>query len=73
MDLQELYRETILEHSRRPRLAGLREPFDAQVHRVNPVCGDEVTLRLRLGPGIGSRAPLRCVPETVSPLAERGI
>ena len=53
MDLQELYRETILEHSRRPRLAGLREPFDAQVHQVNPVCGDEVTLRLRLGPGEG--------------------
>ena len=61
MDLQELYRETILEHSRRPRLAGLREPFDAQVHRVNPVCGDEVTLRLRLGPGEGGDRALEDV------------
>ena len=52
--LEELYRETILEHSKRPRRAGLREPFDAQVHQVNPVCGDEVTLRLRLGAGEGA-------------------
>lgn len=58
MDLQELYRETILEHSRRPRLAGLREPFDTEVRRVNPVCGDEVTLRLRLGGGSGGDRPL---------------
>jgi nitrogen fixation NifU-like protein len=52
--LEELYRDTILEHSKRPRRAGLREPFDAQVHQVNPVCGDEVTLRLRLGAGEGA-------------------
>jgi len=58
MDLQELYRETILDHSRRPRLAGLREPFDTEVHQVNPVCGDEVTLRLRLGAGSGGDRPL---------------
>ncbi len=58
MDLQELYRETILEHSRRPRRAGLREPFDAEVHQVNPVCGDEVTLRLRLGEGDGGARTL---------------
>ena len=49
MDLQELYRETILDHSRRPRRAGLRTPFDSEVHQVNPVCGDEVTLRVLLG------------------------
>ena len=28
---------------------GLRDPFDAEVHHVNPTCGDEVTLRVRLG------------------------
>ena len=44
----DLYQELILEHSRRPRHAGLREPFDAEVHHVNPTCGDEVTLRVRL-------------------------
>ncbi len=61
MDLQELYRETILDHSRRPRRAGLREPFDTQVHQVNPVCGDEVTLRLLLGPGQGGERALEDV------------
>ncbi|CCH79732.1 iron-sulfur cluster assembly scaffold protein [Nostocoides japonicum T1-X7] len=44
----DLYQELILEHSKRPRRAGLREPFDAEVHHVNPTCGDEVTLRIRL-------------------------
>ena len=47
-ELQALYRETILDHSRRPRGAGLREPYAAEVHQVNPVCGDEVTVRLSL-------------------------
>jgi nitrogen fixation NifU-like protein len=44
----DLYQEIILEHSKRPLHAGLREPFDAQVHHVNPTCGDEVTLRVQL-------------------------
>ncbi len=44
----DLYQELLLEHSKRPRHAGLREPFDAEVHHVNPTCGDEVTLRLEL-------------------------
>ncbi|HEY5248138.1 MAG TPA: SUF system NifU family Fe-S cluster assembly protein [Dermatophilaceae bacterium] len=44
----DLYQEIILEHSKRPLHAGLREPFNAQVHHLNPTCGDEVTLRVRL-------------------------
>ena len=44
----DLYQELILEHSKRPHRAGLREPFGAEVHHVNPTCGDEVTLRLDL-------------------------
>jgi nitrogen fixation protein NifU and related proteins len=44
----DLYQEIILEHSKRPHHAGLREPFDAQVHHINPTCGDEVTLRVQL-------------------------
>ena len=44
----DLYQEIILEHSKRPLHAGLREPFNAQVHHVNPTCGDEVTLRVQL-------------------------
>lgn len=46
--LDELYQEVILDHSRRPRGAGLREPFAVEVHRVNPLCGDEITLRIAL-------------------------
>ena len=44
----DLYQEIILEHSKRPLHAGLREPFDAQVHHINPTCGDEVTLRVQI-------------------------
>lgn len=47
-ELEDLYREVILDHARRPRRSGLREPFTAEAHHVNPVCGDEVTLRVRL-------------------------
>jgi len=44
----DLYQEIILEHSKRPHHAGLREPFNAQVHHINPTCGDECTLRVQL-------------------------
>lgn len=47
----DLYQELILDHSKHPRHAGLREPFEAEVHHVNPTCGDEVTLRLHVGAG----------------------
>ena len=48
MQMERLYQEIILDHSRAPHHAGLREPFDAQVHQVNPTCGDEVTVRVAL-------------------------
>jgi nitrogen fixation NifU-like protein len=55
--MEELYAEIILDHSRAPHHAGLREPFDAQAHQVNPTCGDEITLRLLLsGPQDGALA-----------------
>ncbi|MEJ7628241.1 MAG: Fe-S cluster assembly sulfur transfer protein SufU [Nocardioidaceae bacterium] len=47
-DMESLYQEIILDHYRAPRHAGLREPFDVEVHHVNPTCGDELTLRVRL-------------------------
>ena len=46
MQLESLYQEIILDHYRRPHGKGLREPYDAEVHHVNPLCGDEVTLRV---------------------------
>jgi nitrogen fixation NifU-like protein len=48
MQAESLYQEIILDHYRNPHHKGLREPFDAEVHHVNPVCGDEVTLRVAL-------------------------
>ena len=46
MQLQSIYQEIILDHYRHPHNKGLREPYDAQVYHVNPLCGDEVTLRV---------------------------
>jgi nitrogen fixation protein NifU and related proteins len=48
MDLDSLYQEIILDHYKHPHHAGLRDPFEAEVHHVNPTCGDEVTLRVHL-------------------------
>ena len=48
MDVDALYQEIILDHYKSPHHAGLREPFEAEVHHVNPTCGDEVTLRVHL-------------------------
>ena len=52
MDLQSLYQEIILDHYRTPHHAGLREPYESEVHHVNPTCGDEVTLRVHLVDGV---------------------
>ena len=48
MKLDSLYQEIILDHYRNPHHRGLRYPYDAEVHHVNPTCGDEVTLRVRV-------------------------
>ncbi|HET8561467.1 MAG TPA: SUF system NifU family Fe-S cluster assembly protein [Marmoricola sp.] len=48
MDLDALYQEIILDHYRNPHHQGLREPYEAEVHHVNPTCGDEITLRVHL-------------------------
>ena len=47
-DLDALYQEIILDHYKNPHHKGLREPYEAEVHHVNPTCGDEVTLRVHL-------------------------
>ena len=48
MELESLYQEIILDHYKHPRGRGLREPFAAEVHHVNPTCGDELTVRVEL-------------------------
>ena len=47
-NLDALYQEIILDHYKNPHHSGLRDPFEAEVHHVNPTCGDEVTLRVHL-------------------------
>ena len=46
--MEQMYQEIILDHYKHPRSKGLREPFGAQVHHVNPTCGDEIDLRVHL-------------------------
>lgn len=48
-DLQGLYQELILDHSRAPHGYGLRDEVAAQSHQVNPTCGDEITLQVHTG------------------------
>ena len=48
MQLQSMYQDIILDHYRNPHGRGLRDPYAAEVHHVNPTCGDEVTLRVHL-------------------------
>ncbi|MBK5307899.1 MAG: SUF system NifU family Fe-S cluster assembly protein [Frankiaceae bacterium] len=49
---ESLYQEIILDHYRNPHHKGLREPFEAEVHHVNPTCGDEVTVRVHVADGV---------------------
>lgn len=44
MQLDNLYQEVILDHYKNPQNKVLDPNSDAQVHHVNPSCGDEITL-----------------------------
>jgi nitrogen fixation NifU-like protein len=52
VNLDSLYQEIILDHYKAPHHAGLREPYESEVHHVNPTCGDEVTLRVHVVDGV---------------------
>lgn len=51
MELDALYQEVILDHYKHPQHKGLLSSYDAQVHHVNPSCGDEITLNIALNNG----------------------
>jgi nitrogen fixation NifU-like protein len=51
VSMDSMYQQIILDHYKHPHHHGLPEDFDAEVHHVNPTCGDEVTLRVRLADG----------------------
>ena len=46
-----MYQQIILDHYKHPQHRGLPETFEAEVHHVNPTCGDEVTLRVHVQDG----------------------
>ncbi|MEO7775645.1 MAG: Fe-S cluster assembly sulfur transfer protein SufU [Steroidobacteraceae bacterium] len=48
MNLQDLYRDVILDHNRNPRNFGKLEPADAHANGHNPLCGDRLSVTLRL-------------------------
>jgi nitrogen fixation NifU-like protein len=48
MDLKDLYRDVILDHNRQPRNFGRLEPSDAQADGYNPLCGDRLSVFVRL-------------------------
>ncbi len=51
MRMEQMYQDVILDHYKHPHGRGLRDPFDAEVHHVNPTCGDEITLRVSVVDG----------------------
>jgi nitrogen fixation NifU-like protein len=48
MELNDLYRDVILDHNRHPRNFGALEAADASVEGFNPMCGDRLTVQLKM-------------------------
>jgi nitrogen fixation protein NifU and related proteins len=48
MDLKDLYRDVILDHNKHPRNFGKLEPADSSADGHNPLCGDRLTVFLRM-------------------------
>ena len=51
MQLDNLYQEVILDHYKNPQNKKLSANYDAQVHHVNPSCGDEIDLNITVKDG----------------------
>ncbi len=47
-ELMDLYREVILDHNKKPRNFGVLDPADRIVQGVNPLCGDKMTLYVKM-------------------------
>jgi nitrogen fixation NifU-like protein len=62
MSLDDLYQEIILDHYKKPRnRAAELDPHDVHVHHSNPLCGDELDLRLRVGRDADGAATVEAV------------
>jgi nitrogen fixation NifU-like protein len=51
-DLKDLYQEVIVDHNRNPRNFGKLEDADYQLEGFNPLCGDRLTLYLKMKDGV---------------------
>ncbi len=49
--MDDLYRDYILEHYKRPRNFGELEPHDLEAHAKNPLCGDEIGVQIQVSDG----------------------
>ncbi|GAC1485114.1 MAG: SUF system NifU family Fe-S cluster assembly protein [Solirubrobacteraceae bacterium] len=49
--MDDLYRDFILEHYKRPRNFGELDPHDLEAHEHNPLCGDELGVHIRVADG----------------------
>ena len=49
--MDDLYRDFILEHYKRPKNFGELDPHDLEAHEHNPLCGDELGVHIRVGDG----------------------
>jgi nitrogen fixation NifU-like protein len=49
-DVRDLYQDVILDRARNPRHMHILDPFDATAHGDNPMCGDQVEVRIRRTP-----------------------
>ena len=51
-DLRDLYQEVILDHNRSPRNFGPLEDADLQAEGYNPICGDRLTIAVKVDEGV---------------------
>ena len=66
--MDDLYRDYILEHYRRPHNFGVIEDADASYEGANPLCGDRITLMLGVKDGVVDRVGS---PAVAAPSARR--
>ncbi|MDZ4098564.1 MAG: SUF system NifU family Fe-S cluster assembly protein [Methylophilaceae bacterium] len=68
-DLRDLYQEVIFDHNRNPRNFRVMENADRQVEGFNPLCGDRLTLFLKMDGDVITDASFRgsgCAISTAS-------
>lgn len=68
-DLRDLYQEVIFDHNRNPRNFRAMDDADRQIDGFNPLCGDRLTLFIKISDGVISEASFQgqgCAISTAS-------